>query len=160
MSLPRTILAFIALALAVPAAQAYTTVSILQPWARATKAGQKVSAAYMEVETSESVIVTKVESPVAKAVEVHQMAQDKGVMKMRKVERFEFPAGVPVKFEPGGVHLMLIGLKKPLKKGDSVLIKFTLENTDKKQSVMQVDASVRDAPPAPLTTSKDEKARK
>jgi periplasmic copper chaperone A len=147
MSLLKTTTALLALLLGA-SAYAYNTVSILQPWARATKAGQKVSAAYMELETSESVTITKVESPVAKSVEVHSMTNDKGVMKMRKLDRLELPAGTSVKFAPGGLHLMLMGLTKPLKPGETVVIKFTLQGAGKKESSLQVDAAVRDAPPA------------
>jgi periplasmic copper chaperone A len=147
MSLLKTTTALLALLLSA-SAYAYNTVSILQPWARATKAGQKVSAAYMELETSESVTITKVESPVAKSVEVHSMTNDKGVMKMRKLDRLELPAGTSVKFAPGGLHLMLMGLTKPLKPGETVVIKFTLQGAGKKESSLQVDAAVRDAPPA------------
>jgi periplasmic copper chaperone A len=154
MYLLRTTIALLVLTLAASAVYAYNTVSILQPWARATKAGQKVSAAYMELETSESVIITKIESPAAKAVELHSMVNDKGVMKMRKLDRFELRAGAPVRFEPGGVHLMLIGLKKPLKAGETVVVKFTLQGADKKESSLQVDAAVRDTPPASLKSSR------
>jgi copper(I)-binding protein len=146
MSFIRTAIALVALTLIASSAHAYNTVSILRPWAVATKPGQKTGVAYMELETSESVIVTEIESPAARAVEVHRMIKDKGVMKMRKITNFELPAGTAVKFEPGGVHLMLIGLKKPLKVGDTITIKFKLLSTAKKESSLQVDAAVRDAP--------------
>lgn len=139
--------ALIFLALSVPMAHAYTTVSFLRPWALATKPGQKTGAAYMQLEASESAAIAKIESPQAKAVEVHSMTNDKGVMKMRKIDRLELPAGTIVKFEPGGLHLMLIGLKKPLKAGDTVIVKMTLIGPDKKEASVQVDVAVRDAPP-------------
>jgi periplasmic copper chaperone A len=148
MSLLKTTVALIFLALAATSVYAYNTVSILRPWALATKPGQTTGAVYMELETSESAIIAKIESPQAKAVEVHNTINDKGVMKMRKIDRLELPAGTTIKFEPGGMHLMLIGLKKPLKPGDSVLVKFTLLGSAKKESSLQVDAAVRDAPPA------------
>ncbi len=148
MSWLRTAVVLVLLALAATFAHAYATVSFLRPWALATKPGQKNGAAYMELEASESALITKVESPQAKAVEVHNMIMDKGVMKMRKVDRLELPAGTSVKFEPGGLHLMLIGLKKPLKSGDTVVVKFTISGSDKKESSFQVDVSVRDNAPS------------
>ena len=101
----------------------------------------------MLLEAAETAAITKLESPQAKAVEVHSMINDKGVMKMRKIDRLELPAGTTVKFEPGGLHLMLIGLKKPLKAGDTVIIKMTLVGADKKESSMQVDVAVRATAP-------------
>ena len=147
MFLLRRITAVLILALSVPMAHAYTTVSFLRPWALATKPGQKTGAAYMLLEAAETAAITKLESPQAKAVEVHSMINDKGVMKMRKIDRLELPAGTTVKFEPGGLHLMLIGLKKPLKAGDTVIIKMTLVGADKKESSMQVDVAVRATAP-------------
>jgi periplasmic copper chaperone A len=154
MSLRKTTIALMLLALSVSAAYAYTSVSFLRPWAPATKPGQKTGAAYMELEASDSAVIIKIESPQAKAVEVHSTTNDKGVMKMRKVDRLELPAGAAVKFEPGGMHLMLIGLKQPLKAGDTVVVKFTLLGADKKETSMQVDVAVRDAAAATTKTQR------
>ncbi len=148
MSFLRTTAMLLCLGFFAASAHAYTTVSFSRPWALATKPGQKNGAAYMELEASEAAVVTKLESPQAKAVEVHSMTEDKGVMKMRKLDRLDLPARTSVKLQPGGLHLMLIGLKKPMKAGDTVVVKMTIVGADKKETTMQVDVSVRETAPA------------
>jgi len=80
------------------------------------------------------------------------MKMDGGVMKMRAIPRLELPAGKPVQLGPGGYHVMLINLKQPLKKGDTVPLALQVEGPDKKIEVVEVKAEVRDltasTPPA------------
>lgn len=133
--------------IALPVAYAFNTLSLAKPWARATVAGQKTSAAYMELESQDATWLVKVESPVARRAELHSMSMENGVMKMRKLKELPLPARTTVKLEPGGNHIMLFDLKQPLKAGDDLTLKLTLRNADKKTSVVQVIASVRaDAP--------------
>ena len=62
----------------------------------------------------------KVESSASDSVEIHSMSMEKGVMKMRMLEELNIKANIPNKLAPGGFHLMLFDLKKPLKVGESV----------------------------------------
>jgi hypothetical protein len=62
--------------------------------------------------------LVRVESPVARAVEIHRSAEAHGVMSMAPAPRVEIPPGGAVSFAPGGYHLMFLGLKKTLKPGD------------------------------------------
>jgi copper(I)-binding protein len=68
--------------------------------------------------------LVKVETPVAERVEMHSMSMAGNVMKMGQVSTLAVPAGGKIDFEPGGYHLMLFGLKKPLNIGDKVPVTF------------------------------------
>jgi copper(I)-binding protein len=61
-----------------------------------------------------------VESPAARKVEIHRSSSAGGVMSMQMEAKVTIPPGRSVRFEPGGLHLMLVGLAKPLKAGDKV----------------------------------------
>ncbi len=91
----------------------------------------KVGAAFGEIVNTgtESDKLLSAESPVAGHVEIHEMSQDDGVMKMRKVKDVEIPAGKSVSLNPKSYHLMLMDLKKPLKKGDEFPVSLTFEKT-------------------------------
>jgi copper(I)-binding protein len=137
------------LAACIGSAQAvHAQVTVSQAWAKATVPGQKVGAAYMELKSAESAALVSAASPAAGMTEVHEMKMESGVMKMRAVERIELPAGKTVKLEPGGYHVMLMGLRKPLKAGDTVPITLTIETSGKKRHSVQVQAPVRDSGPS------------
>jgi len=59
-------------------------------------------------------------SPACKEVQLHSMTMEGGMMRMREVKAIELPAGKPVDLGKSGYHLMLIGLKAPLKEGEMV----------------------------------------
>lgn len=110
----------LSLLLAVGACQAADPVAASHGWARATAPGQDVGAAYLDLKSASDLTLVKVESPAADSVEIHKMAMKDGVMEMRMLETLELPAGQTVKLAPGGFHLMLFDLKKPLKAGDTL----------------------------------------
>ena len=68
-------------------------------------------------------------------------------MEMRQLESLELPAKQTVKLEPGGLHIMLLDLKKSLKRGDKVPLRLTLQRTDRSKTVLEVQAEVRSAAP-------------
>ncbi|MCE9633749.1 MAG: copper chaperone PCu(A)C [Methylophilales bacterium] len=124
-SIHKTVIASLLLACAL---NAQAAVTISDAWVRATKPGQEVGAAYMTLNSSDWSCLTKVNSTDAGAVEIHSMSMDNGVMKMRMLEHLELPAGKPVKLAPGGFHLMLFDLKKPLTAGGKLELLLTFEN--------------------------------
>jgi len=130
------------------AQSAHAQVTISQPWVRATVPGQKVAAAYMELRSAKEATLVSAASPLAEVTEVHEMRMENGVMRMRAVERMALPAGKTVRLEPGGYHVMLMGLPKPLKAGDTVPITLTVETSDKKRHSVRVQAPVRDSSPS------------
>lgn len=73
------------------------------------------------------------------SVELHETVQEGNVMTMRPVPRFEVPAGGRLEMKPGGHHIMLMGLKRDLKPGDTVTVTVTFE----KAGPMTVEATVR-----------------
>ena len=94
-------------------------IQIKDAWARATPGGAQTAAAYVTVESMAGDRLTGVSTPAAKKAEIHSMTMEGGVMKMRPVDGLDLPAGKPVTLKPGGYHIMLTGLAKPLKEGDS-----------------------------------------
>lgn len=115
-------------------------------WVRAPVAGQKVAGAYMEITGRTNGWLIAVGSPVAARAELHATTFEDGVMKMRAVERLDLPGGKAVRLAPGGLHIMLIDLKQPLKRGDKVPISLTFLRDDlASRAIFSVQAEVRDA---------------
>ena len=87
--------------------------------------------------------VVAASSPVAEMVEIHEMKMDDGVMKMRAVDALALPAGQPVALKPGSYHVMLMGLKAPIKAGDTVPLTLTVEGEDKQRTTVEIKAEAR-----------------
>lgn len=107
------------------------SLDVTQPWARATPKGASTGAAYMTITNSGSKAerLNCASSPAAATCQIHEMATSNGVMKMRPVEGgLEVKPGQTVTLKPGGYHMMLEGLKTPLKAGDKV--EATLTSSD------------------------------
>lgn len=139
----RTHLAVALLTLASVSALA-ADIEISAPWARGTVAGQQATGAFMEITSKAGATLVGAASPIAGSTEIHEMKMDGGVMKMRAVARLDLPAGKPVKLAPGGYHVMLMGLKQPLVKGDSVPLTFKIEGKNKAIEIIEIKAEVRD----------------
>ncbi len=118
-------------------------VTIADPWVRGTVGGMRATGAFMQITSKTDVKLVAAASPVARTVEVHEMAVVDNVMRMREVQSIAVEAGKPVMLEPGGYHVMLIGLDKPLAPGASVPITLTFEGRDGKRQQVQVKAEVR-----------------
>jgi copper(I)-binding protein len=88
-------------------------------WARASPGNSDTGAAYVTVRSPSPDRLVAASTPVAKKAELHTMSMSGMVMKMRPVAGIDIPAGQPVALAPGGLHIMLIGLKQPLKAGQS-----------------------------------------
>ena len=129
--------------LAVAASSAYAQVSIDQAWARATVPGQPVGAVYMAINSSAEVTLVQAETDAAKDVQIHTMHHHDGVMKMREQGQIHIMPGKPVALAPGGMHLMLIGLKTPLKAGESVDIKLTFKDAKGEISHTTISAPIK-----------------
>jgi copper(I)-binding protein len=126
--MPRRILAACLLLLlaALPARAA--DIAIEQPWARAAMQGG-VGGAFMRLSNAGATAdrLLAVASPAARAVEMHTTIQDGDVMRMRPVGMIDLPAGGAVQLQPGGLHLMLMGLNRPLNPGETVAVTLTFE---------------------------------
>lgn len=113
---------------------------VSEAWARMAPNGRN-GAVFMTIENRRpaGTAIVSAASPAARVVELHEMAMQGDVMRMRKIEKIALPASQPVKLQPGGLHVMLIGLVKPLEAGEHVALTLTLEDgTD-----IRVSATVR-----------------
>ncbi len=107
---------------------------IQDAWSRATPAGAKVGAGYFTVVNtgSQPDRLVSVTAGVSDNVQVHEMATENGVMKMRHVMGgVEIAPGKTVAFKPGSYHLMFMDLKQPLKKGEQVPATLVFEKAGK-----------------------------
>ena len=99
------------------------TLTITHPWSRETAAGQDVGGGFMVVVNAGGTPDRLLggSTPAARSIEVHEMSMDGGVMRMRQVTNgLAVPAHGTLELKPGSYHLMLMGLKAPLKKGTRV----------------------------------------
>lgn len=116
-----------AVALAAAAAvHAGSALEVTSGWSRPAPAGTN-GVGYLTIvnhgAAAESLV--KVETPAADHVEMHSVSMTGGVMRMEAVKATPVPAGGRTVFGPGGYHLMLLGLKKPLNLGDRVPVTLT-----------------------------------
>jgi periplasmic copper chaperone A len=109
-------------------------------WVRVTP-GADMAAAYLTLRnvSSSAVTVTGVESPIAGHAMIHETTVQGGQSKMRPHEQLVVAPGMTVKFEPGGLHVMLHDLKQPLTVGQTVPLVITLADG----GTLQVTAAVR-----------------
>jgi copper(I)-binding protein len=125
MNRKRTALAALLLA---AATGAYAQVKIEQPWARPTVEGQMAGGAFLKIQNVGGADrLLSASSSAAAMVQLHTMSVEGNVMKMREVETIELPAGKTVELKPGGLHIMLMGLKAPLKAGSGVPLTLKFE---------------------------------
>lgn len=118
-------------------------VTVEDAWARNSPMGAENGAVYMILtsEIDDAVIAADVDITVAAMAEVHEtFMNDDGSMGMQMVDRVELPAGQAVAFEPGGYHIMLMGLISPLEVGQIITVTLTLESGE----LVVVDAEVRE----------------
>jgi copper(I)-binding protein len=103
------------------------------PWARATPAGAKTGAAYMTLidNGSSGDRLLTATTPVADHVQFHSVSEEDGVSRMREMRAVEVAPGGKVTFSPGGMHIMLVGLKQPLKEGQNFPLALSFEKAGK-----------------------------
>ena len=143
---PKLLLAVIAMTaglLVTDWSQAADPITANNAWVRATMPGQKVGAAYLDLQSTVDTTLIRVESPVAESVELHSMTMNNGVMEMRMLDRMALPAAKTVKLAPGGNHLMLFGLKQPLQKGTQVPLTLHFRYADGKPGKLELNAPVK-----------------
>ena len=128
-------------ALLAMAAQAQVVVK--DAWVRATVPQQKATGAFMQLRAAKDSKLVSASSPITPTVEVHEMAMQDNVMRMREVPAIDLPAGKTVEFKPGGYHVMLMDLKQQVKEGDTVPLTLVIEGKDGKRDSVEVNAPVR-----------------
>ncbi|MEP6505572.1 MAG: copper chaperone PCu(A)C [Betaproteobacteria bacterium] len=134
---------FAAVSLLACACAAHAQVVVDKPWVRTTVAQQTTSGAFMTVTSARGGKLVEASSPIATSVEVHEMKMDGDMMKMRAVDALPLPAGKPVELKAGAFHMMLMGLKAPVKAGDVVPIRLVVEDAKGKRETVDVKATAR-----------------
>ena len=104
--------------------------SVREAWVAEALPGQSMTAAYMIIANEGDVDeeLLSMDSEIAENVELHTMEQQGEMMRMRRVDSIVIGAGDEVALEPGGLHIMLIGLTREINAGDTVESKLTFES--------------------------------
>lgn len=114
---------------------------IEHPWSRATPNGAKVAGGYLVVKNAgdQSDRLVSATAEIAGRTEIHEMGDKDGVMTMRPLPQgIAAPAHGEAALKPGGVHLMFLELKRPLKQGE----RFPGTLTFEKAGVVKIDFAV------------------
>jgi copper(I)-binding protein len=114
-------------------------VEIKDAWARATPGKAVNGAAYFTVQSPGGDTLTGASTPVADKAELHEMEMSGNVMKMRAVGPLDLPAGKPVTLKPGGIHVMLLGLKQPLQAGQTFPLTLDFAKAGPRQVTVAVE---------------------
>src|SRR5579863_5242220 len=115
-------------------------VAVEHAWARATPRGAATAAAYVTLVNhgADDDRLLSVTSPLAERIQFDSEMNDNGVMKMAQLTTVEIRPGATVVFKPGAMHMMLVGLKRQVKEGETVPLTLTFE----KAGAIDVDARV------------------
>lgn len=112
-------------------------------WARSTAPGQDTAMVDLSITSKQPATLIGFSSAASKTVELHSMTHDNGVMRMREVKLLELPAGKQIHLGESGYHLMLIGLKTPLKVGAFVPMTLSIKLPDGAIARLVVKAEVK-----------------
>ncbi|WP_439594474.1 copper chaperone PCu(A)C [Falsiroseomonas sp.] len=129
-------------------AQAPAPIQAEAGWSRAAGAG-RTGAGYLTLRNGGAADrLVAARAAIATRVELHTHVHEGGVMRMRPVEAIEVPANGSVTLEPGGLHLMLLELKRPLNQGDSVPVTLVFERAGEVQVQLAVQSAGARGPAA------------
>ena len=121
---------------------AQVNIKVEDPWVRGTVMGQQATGAFMRITAEKNARLVAAKSPVAGLVEIHEMAMENNVMKMRQIPGLDLAAGRAMELKPGGYHVMLMELKQTMKGGEQVPITLVFEDDAKKRFEVPVKAPV------------------
>ena len=126
-------------------------INISLPFTRATLPNAPVAGGFLTIENTgtESDRLISLASEIADETQIHEMAMQGDVMKMRPLaEGLEIPAGETVVLAPGGFHIMFMGLKQTLVEGKTITVTLTFEKAGTVDVVLPIEAAAADAPTA------------
>jgi copper(I)-binding protein len=108
-------------------------ITVEQPWARATPKGAKTGAAYMTLINNGASTdrLLGATTPVADQVQFHEVTEENGVSRMREVKTVELDPAAKIVFKPSEMHMMIVGLKQPLKEGQTFPLTLQFEKAGK-----------------------------
>jgi len=118
-------------------------VTVKDAWVRGTVPSQTTTGAFMTITSSEDAKLVGASTPIAKMTEIHQSTMKDGVAHMHEAQSVALPAGKPVELKPGGYHLMIMGVTKPVAKGEKIPFQLTIEDRSGKKTKVDVKAEVR-----------------
>lgn len=118
-------------------------VTVQDAWVRATVPQQQATGAFMQLRASKATRLVAVRSPLTSTAEVHEMAMQDNVMRMRQVPGVALPAGQTVELKSGGYHVMLMNLTQQVKAGDTIPLTLVFEGPDGKRETQEITAQVR-----------------
>lgn len=123
--------------------------AVTHAWSRSTPPGVTVGVAYftLENDTGKSDRLLKISSPIASKVQVHRTEVLDGVARMREVAVLHVDAGQTLEFAPNGMHVMLMGLKKPLVEGKTFELELLFEVAGPRMVKVTVRKSLSDPVP-------------
>jgi copper(I)-binding protein len=136
---------------------------ITQPWSRATPGGAKIAGGFLTIENKGAAPDRLISGSgdFAGKVEIHEMAMNNGVMTMRPLDKgLAIEPGKTVKLAPGGLHLMLMDLKSPLKQGDKVPLTLDFEKAGKVVVSLDVQGVGAQAPAGGAASGHDHSGMK
>jgi copper(I)-binding protein len=118
-------------------------VSISDAYTRATVPGQKVAGGFLKIQNKGNTIdqLISASSPSAGDVQLHEMAMEGNVMKMRQVKDIAVPANGSVELKPGGYHLMFLDLKGPFVAGETIPVKLKFSKSGDVEVKLPVNAA-------------------
>lgn len=125
------------------AAQA-AEVSVQDVWLRQPAPGQSVAGVFLTIRSEQNAALVAASSPVAGSAQLHRMSMDNGVMRMRPVARIDLPAGQTVRLAPGGLHVMLLDLRRQLHAGERIPLALVVNEAGHHAQTLEVQAEVRD----------------
>ncbi len=134
---------FLTFFLAVSSLGVEASVTAKDVWVRGMVPAQNSTGAYATFEATEDLKLVAVKSPLAKSAELHASEMKDGVMRMEAVDAVPIPAGQRVELKPGGYHVMLLEMKKPVGEHDRVPLTFTFEARNGTRHTLDVLARVR-----------------
>jgi copper(I)-binding protein len=134
---------------AVARAQQAGAIAVTAPWTRVASQGAQ-GAGYMTLRNGGTAPdrLVAARTPAAQATELHTHVRDGDVMRMRQVPAIDLPPGQPVMLQPGGLHLMLIGLTQPLRQGAKLPVTLVFERAGEVQVELSVESAGARAPAA------------
>ena len=123
------------------------SIKVENAYTRATAPGQQVAGGFLKIENKGAADqLVSASSPAAGEVQLHEMAMDGNVMKMRQVKDIPVPANGSVELKPGGLHLMFMNIKAPLAAGETVPVKLKFAKAGEVEVKMPVNPTAATAP--------------
>ncbi|HLG89700.1 MAG TPA: copper chaperone PCu(A)C [Alphaproteobacteria bacterium] len=135
----------LAFSVSITAHAAGSAIDVADASARPTPPSATTAAIYLNITnngTDDDALIG-IATPVAQKAELHSTTNDHGIMKMSAVAEQPVKAGEKLEIKPGGLHIMLTGLKRPLKAGDQFLLTLTFRKAGQVETTVAVQAPAK-----------------